>query len=219
MDTEQQSLPTEHIYETSDTEVLNVFEADEATLPVDESVDETPQTENLNTDGEAEYEFSYDVFNNASAELRQRFEDEFRVPYDKFIEEVNKYKSSIDQQQAGDNSSAYGAMSRFWSVDSAEAKSRVELVKEYCKGKPKEFLDRHDNPEGIDYLYLKAKASLGKQVPQYNKTSSPSRAMPVNNSKAPVFTKTQLYRMSEVEYQKRLPEIERAFRLGLVADK
>jgi hypothetical protein len=213
MDTEQQSLPTEHVYETSDTEVLNILDVEDAPEPV------APVTESVEEpESEANYEFSYDVFNNASAELRQRFEDEFRVPYDKFVEEVNKYKASIEQQEVSNNS-PYDALSKFWSVDAAEAKSRVELVKEYCKGKSKEFLDRHDNTEGIDYLYLKAKASLDKQVPQYNKTSSPSRAMPVNNSKAPVFTKAQLYRMSEAEYQKRLPEIERAFRLGLVADK
>lgn len=121
-------------------------------------------------------------------------------------------QEAFEQQQRAVQEREMNKLREEWGIDQGTFDQRMKQVVERFGAYPPEMQKRLDNLDGARLIWAKLEQEQAKQpVPQFQKSSGRTSV-----GTQPMFTKSEIDKMSSAEYAKNADKILKAYRLGLV---
>jgi hypothetical protein len=133
----------------------------------------------------------------------QEFEKRFGLPVDEARETINSLIAFKDEM----------ALMRGWGISPADYDSRMKAVKEFFVTLPENKQAEFNSPEGAKAIW----EHLDKQN-QSKRSTRKAATTSTKAQKSAQLKKSDILRMPKEEYNRRLPEINQAYRKGLVIE-
>jgi hypothetical protein len=164
---------------------------------------EIPPLESTETeDSTEEEEADEEETDSEPTAFDKEFEQKFGLPIEEARETINSLIAFKDEMK----------LMREWGVSPVDYDKRITAVRDFFKDLPKDKQSEFDSPEGAKAIWEHLSKNNPKATNQKKQSAAKREPAPTK------IRKSDILRMNNAEYQRRLPEITAAFRKGLIIE-